>query len=124
MIKIDKIQKIINNIKEIQFAYLFGSYADDTFNEYSDIDIAIFLDEKHNTFDRKLQIHHQLELKLQKEIDLLVLNNAKNFYLLKNIFDNNILLKDSKNDARVMFELSKHHEIIDYIEFKRMLDVA
>jgi predicted nucleotidyltransferase len=119
-----KIQKIINNIKEIQFAYLFGSYSDGTFSEYSDVDIAIFLDEKSNTFDTKLQIHHQLEIELQKEIDLLVLNNAKNFHLLKNIFDNNIILKESQDDKRVMFELAKEHEILDYKEFQRVLDVA
>ena len=118
------IEKIIHNIKEIQFAYLFGSYADGTFNEYSDIDIAIFLDKKSNTFDTKLQIHHQLEIALKKDIDLVVLNNAKNFHLLKNIFDNNIILKESKDDKRVMYELAKEHEILDYKEFQKMLDVA
>ena len=124
MIKIEEIKTIVCNLKEIQFAYLFGSFADGSYSENSDIDIAIYLDEKYNFFDIKLHVHHQLERKLNKEIDIVVLNNAKNFYLLKSIFECNILLKESSNDKRVMYELSKEHEIQDYIEFKKMLDVA
>lgn len=124
MIKIDTIKNILENIPELKFAYLFGSQAKKSAIETSDIDIAIYIDEKYNHFDTKLKVHHLLEISLNKEIDIIVLNNVKNFHLLQDIFDNNIVLKDSKNDKRVMFELSKQHEIIDYFEFKRMLDVA
>jgi predicted nucleotidyltransferase len=124
MIKIGEIKNIVSNVKEIEFAYLFGSFADGSYNESSDIDIAIYLDEKCNFFDTKLHIHHQLERKLHRDIDIIVLNNAKNFYLLKSIFECNILLQESSDDKRLMYELSKEHEIQDYIEFKKMLDVA
>jgi len=124
MIKIDEIIKILDRLQEVKFAYLFGSYANDTFEDSSDIDIAIYLDEKSNFFDTKLQVHHLLEIALQKDIDLIILNSVKNFYLLQNIFDKNIILKDSVDDKRVLFELDKEHEILDYMTFKRMLDVA
>ena len=124
MIKIDAVKNLINSIDEIQFAYLFGSYAKNRQSEKSDIDIAVYLKEKHNTFDTKLKIHHALEITLKKEIDLVVLNSAKNFDLLTDIFNEGIVLKDSKDDARIMFELRKEHEILDYKAFKRMLDVA
>ena len=124
MIKIDAVKNLINSMDEIQFAYLFGSYAKNRQSEKSDIDIAVYLKEKHNTFDTKLKIHHALEITLKKEIDLVVLNSAKNFDLLTDIFNEGIVLKDSKDDARIMFELRKEHEILDYKAFKRMLDVA
>ena len=124
MIKIDAVKNLINSMDEIQFAYLFGSYAKNRQSAKSDIDIAVYLEEKYNTFDIKLKIHHILEITLKKEIDLVVLNSAKNFDLLTDIFNEGIVLKDSKDDARIMFELRKEHEILDYKAFKRMLDVA
>lgn len=124
MVKIEEIKNILLSLKEVKFAYLFGSYAKESTNQNSDIDIAIYINKNYNTFDSKLKIHHKLEIELHKEIDIIVLNSIKNFDLLQDIFNDGILLKDSLNDARVMFELKKEHDIIDYREFKRILDVA
>lgn len=124
MAKIDEIKKLLSQIDEIQFAYLFGSYAKSTQNKNSDIDIAVYLKKEFDSFDTKLKIHHQLEITLNKEIDLITLNTIKNFDLLNDILNDAILLKESESDERVMFELHKEHEILDYKEFKRMLDVA
>jgi len=124
MAKIDEIKKLLQNITTIKFAYLFGSYATNEQTKTSDIDIALYLDEEKNNFDTKLQIHHLLEIKLKKSIDLIVLNNAKNYSLLENIFKESLILKESKDDERIMFELKKEHEILDYKVFQRMLDVA
>ena len=124
MIEINDIKKILFEFEEVEFAYLFGSYARGTFDSRSDIDIAIYTDDAYNQFDVKLKVHHTLEINLLKEVDIVVLNSAKNFNLLQDILDNNIVLKESKDDARVMFELYKQHEILDYKEFKRLLDVA
>jgi len=124
MVNINEIKKILVAMPEVKFAYLFGSYAKETAVSKSDVDIAIFVHENFNLFDAKLKVHHTLEIALNKEIDIVALNHVKNFNLLKDILDNNILLKDSKDDFRVMFELRKEHEIKDYIVFKRMLNVA
>ena len=61
---------------------------------------------------------------MHKDIDLIILNNAKNFTLLEDIFNESIVLQDAKDDKRILFELAKEHEILDYKTFKRMLDVA
>ncbi len=124
MVKVNKLKNLINTIDAIEFAYLFGSYAKETQTKQSDIDIAVYLHKEENTFDTKLKIHHKLEITLKKEIDLVVLNSAKNFSLLENIFHEGIVLKDANNDTRILFELYKQHEILDYKVFKRMLDVA
>ena len=109
---------------EIQFAYLFGSYAKGDYDQRSDIDIAVYLKKQYNNFDTKLKIHHKLEVALRKEVDLIILNSAKNFKLLENIFDDGIVIKDSQDDSRIMYELDREHEIKDYKEFRRLLHVA
>ena len=109
---------------EIQFAYLFGSYAKGDYSQRSDIDIAVYLEKQYNNFDTKLKIHHKLEVALRKEIDLIILNSAKNFNLLENIFDDGIVIKDSRDDSRIMYELDREHEIKDYKEFRKLLHVA
>jgi len=124
MVDIKKIKNILNNMSEIEFAYLFGSYAKDSFCEQSDIDIAIYIKKEFNIFDTKLKVHHKLEIALNKKIDIVALNTIKNYNLLEDILSYNVILKDSKNDERVMFELKKEHEILDYKAFKRMIDVA
>jgi len=124
MVDIKKIKNILNNMSEIEFAYLFGSYAKDSFCKQSDIDIAIYIKKEFNIFDTKLKVHHKLEIALNKKIDIVALNTVKNYNLLEDILSYNVILKDSKNDERVMFELKKEHEILDYKAFKRMLDVA
>jgi predicted nucleotidyltransferase len=115
---------ILRKIDVVEFAYLFGSYARGDESEHSDVDVAVYLTQEHNNFDTKLKIHHKLEISLHKEIDLIVLNSVKNFNLLENIFNEGIILKDTHNDSRFMYELNKEHEIKDYKEFQRMLHVA
>ena len=124
MIEINTLKTILNTFEELEFAYLFGSYATDKADEFSDVDVAIFVKQGYNLFDTKLSIHHKLEVALRKEVDIVVLNSIKNFDLLNDILEDGVVLKDSKDDFGVMFELKKEHEILDYKEFKRMLDVA
>ncbi len=118
------LQKLLSEVDEVRFAYLFGSYARGDYDKRSDIDIAVYLKKGYNDFDTKLKIHHKLEVSLQKDVDLIVLNSVKNFNLLENIFNDGIIIKDSKDDFRIMYELDKEHEIKDYKVFKRFLNVA
>lgn len=118
------IVKILNDLQEVKFAYLFGSYSTNSNTKISDIDVAIFVNDGYNLFDTHLLVHHKLEINIKKEIDIVVLNNAKNFILIKDILDNGKLLKDSIDDSREMYELYKNHEILDYFELQRVLDVA
>lgn len=117
-----RIKEILSNDKNIEFAYLFGSYAKGEADINSDIDIALYL--KKDDFNTKLSIHHKLQKLLKKDIDLVILNRIKNFDLLKDIFNEGIVVKDSQNDKRVLFELKKDHEMKDYIIFKRVYGVA
>jgi len=115
------ILKLNSNIK---FGYLFGSFASNIQHKNSDIDIALYFKDGIDMFDEILKVHHQLEIKLNKQIDIVNLNEIKNIYLLEDILKNNILLKDSLDDSRIMFEIYKHHQVLDFKEYRKFSDVA
>ena len=115
-----KLSNILQTNKTVKFAYLFGSYAEDTQTEKSDIDIAVYLSD--SSLGMRLELHHQLEKALKKNVDLVVLNEVKNIYLLENILHKGIVLVD--HESRVFFEVQKQHEIIDFKHFRRYIDAA
>ena len=119
---IQKAKTLLEKLESVQFAYLFGSYAKGAQTESSDVDVALYL--TNDSFDTKLSIHHALQRALQKEVDLVVLNRVRNYDLLSDILEEGVLLKESKDDSRVMFELQKEHEIKDYAVFRKMNHVA
>jgi len=112
--------KELQNDANVEFAYLFGSFADGSFNDRSDVDLALYL--KKVDFDTQLKISFDLSKVLKKDVDLVVLNKAKNLYLLDDIIQKGIVIKDS--DKRVDFELRKHHQFLDFVEFKKRIYVA
>jgi predicted nucleotidyltransferase len=117
-------KKVLNeklkSLDNIEFAYLFGSYAREQEREKSDVDIAVFF--KQNTLDVRLELCYELSRLIKKEVDLVVLNDVKNLFLLEAVFKEGKLLKDSP--LRVDFELSKEHDILDYKELKRVINAA
>ncbi len=110
----------LKSLDNIEFAYLFGSYAREQEREKSDVDIAVFF--KQNTLDARLELCYELSRLIKKEVDLVVLNDVKNLFLLEAVFKEGKLLKDSP--LRVDFELSKEHDILDYKELKRVINAA
>jgi predicted nucleotidyltransferase len=121
-IKIDnpEIKEYIQDNTTIIFGYLFGSYANGTYTSSSDVDVALYLSDL--SLDNRLQINYELSKLLKKDVDLVVLNEVKNIYLLENILSESLVIKES--EQRFDFELVKQHDILDYKEFKRMIDAA
>ncbi len=106
--------------KNVKFAYLFGSRADGSADGKSDVDIAVYLDD--NSFDKRLELHHNLEKTIKKDVDLVVLNNVKNFYLLESILNKGESLKASEH--KDLFEVNAYHAIEDFKAFQRAIDAA
>jgi len=115
-----KIKAIIKSEENILFAYIFGSYAKGEQTNNSDIDIALYL--KEYSFDYYLGIIKKLQIATNKEVDLVVLNRAKNLFLIEDIINNSILLKD--NDKRIEYEVYKWMEIVDFKELDKRLNSA
>jgi predicted nucleotidyltransferase len=120
--KLDKIKNILEDLSIVEFAYLFGSYAKGEENNWSDIDIAVFTNSTLNTLDTYLEIHHKLAVAFHEEIDLVILNSAKNLYLLEDIISYNIVLKDS--EQRFDFEIKREHDILDFKAYRKIIDAA
>ena len=114
------IESLLSVQDTVSFAYLFGSYARDEQRENSDVDIAVYL--KDTSLDSRLEVHHALEVALKRDVDLLLLNNVKNMYLLESILKEGIVIKDS--DERPLFEVEKNLAMIDFKNFKRYIDAA
>ncbi|MEN4054144.1 nucleotidyltransferase domain-containing protein [Sulfurimonas sp. NWX79] len=110
----------LSSMDTVEFAYLFGSYARDDFTDSSDVDIAVFLQD--TALDIRLQIIYELSKSLQKEIDLIVLNDIKNIFLLENIFKDGIVIKEG--EKRFEYEVMRQHDILDYKAFRKYIDAA
>ena len=67
---LEKLKKYLENNENIIFAYLFGSFAQNTQTPKSDIDIAVYL--KDTSFESILSINYELSKLLQKDVDLLI----------------------------------------------------
>ena len=75
-----KIQDYFSQKSEIDTVLIFGSFAKGTFNQYSDVDIAIHSDSELD-YEKLTTIQTELSLLLHREIDLADLSNAEGIFL-------------------------------------------
>ena len=118
--EIEKIKNFLKEEENILFGYLFGSCVNATAHKQSDVDIALYF--KNYNFDIYADIVHRLEKLLHQKVDLVVLNQAKNLYLLETIIRESILLKD--HPGRDDFELRKIHQVLDFKALNQRLESA
>jgi hypothetical protein len=116
-----EIKKIFLNHKVI-FAYLFGSQIEGNIGGLSDIDIAIYFDEKipeSERFDRKLKIAAEFSFLLKRDdIDIVVLNDA--YPLLQHrIIKQGKIIFSSDEKKRIDFEVKA---VLRYLDFKPLLE--
>jgi predicted nucleotidyltransferase len=89
---------------DIIFAYLFGSYAKENQTHLSDIDIAVYMKDNNQVFDKKLGILNDLTKILETDdIDLVILNKTP-ISLLRKILANKAILIDNDPPVRHAFE--------------------
>ena len=107
------VSRVLESDNAIKFAYLFGSHAKVTSTPKSDIDIAVYLDNRLNLFTYRLQLMEKFALELKnKTIDLVVLNSAP-ILLQYQVIHDGILLKDQKK-RRVLFETRVLRQYLDF----------
>lgn len=74
----DYFSKIAKDLP-ISMAYIYGSFLDDTFNKFSDIDIALVLEElpdKHRQMQLEMKITALLDKRFRMPFDIRAINNA------------------------------------------------
>ncbi len=120
---VESIIKVLENERDILFAYLFGSYAKGTQNEKSDIDIAVYLIdeeilEKDPLYTSRLAIRIENILD-KKKVDVRILNGSTLRFRNQVLMHGKLLFsKDEKK--RIEFETSS---LAKYYDFKPHIDM-
>lgn len=100
--------------EDILFAYLFGGLARGKAKPMSDVDIAVFLDEKASLAEKKLEIFGNLaSILLTDEIDLVVLNKAPLTLRMK-ILENKKVIVDRAPLIRHRYESLTMRQYFDF----------
>jgi len=81
--------------KEEEAIYIFGSFADETFNEKSDIDIAVIFKNKKTSIEI-FKLQEELSLLLKRDVDLIDLKNVNTVFAYE-IINSAFILKKSKS---------------------------
>jgi uncharacterized protein len=108
-----KLTQIFMDDENIQFAFLFGSYAGRHHKRRSDLDIAIFVENPPEGLDLLYYINKLSDLS-GREVDLVVLNTASAFLrhqVMK--FGIPLVIK-----TRVLYRKFRERTISDYSEYK------
>ncbi|MBF8435542.1 nucleotidyltransferase domain-containing protein [Halanaerobiaceae bacterium Z-7014] len=109
----------LDDIENIQAAYLFGSHASGKANRLSDLDIAILLREEKNQSEIKLKVLKELTDLGYDNIDLVILNNLSIVAKYEVVKHNNLLYAAEDFEPNSYFSLT----IRKYLDFKPYLKV-
>ncbi|MBM3710395.1 MAG: nucleotidyltransferase domain-containing protein [Actinobacteria bacterium] len=128
--KIELIKETLNDYfkdrHEILFAYIFGSTVTGTANKLSDIDIAIFINEKKiNEKDYRYGYQAEILTDLMKilktdKVDLVILNYATTLLKHRVIYFGKLIYSIDEEE-RVKFQVNTINKYMDYKMLKRKI---
>jgi predicted nucleotidyltransferase len=116
-----EIGKAIAGYKEVDIAYVFGSFRQS--DQFNDIDIAMLISEELTPYKRlkfELKVAGELERKIKPRVqfDVKILNNSP-IYFQYEVVKNGVAAYVKDQDKRVEYEA---HLISDYLDLKEMYD--
>jgi predicted nucleotidyltransferase len=130
MFKIDNYLKQFKSLfkkhKDIEKAYLFGSFVKNKTTKYSDVDLAVLLSSGvANSKYSQIQIEliSALTDTLNKNCDVIILNNAGTFLKFRVIKEGKIIY-EKKNNAFHSFEAKSMLEYFDFLPIRKRLASA
>jgi predicted nucleotidyltransferase len=105
--------------KSIVFSYIFGSVAQGTSNLESDVDLAVYLDEKKagDIFKKRLFLIEKIQSILKKSTEVVVLNEIKSTFFKFVIIKEGKMIFERDPGQRVDFELRAMQEYYDFRPF-------
>jgi len=108
--------------QKVVLAYLFGSQAKGKVGPLSDIDIAVYFDEK-ISFDERFALRLRtlgklMDLFKTNELDLIVLNDAPPLLAHRILKEGSLIFSDSE-DVRLEYEVKA---VLKYLDWKPYLD--
>jgi hypothetical protein len=133
MITLDKlsIESLAHQLAEVlpphpvTLAYLFGSAATGEMTPFSDVDIALVLDEGHTSIPNRLKLELALEAEIAErcglsQVDVRIINDAP-LVLRGQVVTEGILLFARNDESRIDFET---HTRSDYFDFLPLAESA
>lgn len=116
---LEGLRQLLRVEPKVKFAYVFGSRALGAAGPLSDLDIAVYFDERVDRFDVKAALTERLVRALGVEkVDLVVLNRVSTG-LGYSVISTGIVVKESKA-RRVEFETSVLKEYLDFAPFREV----
>lgn len=118
----EKIVEIVSlylyeNVAEIEFAYLFGSFLKG--GSFSDIDVAIVTNsELKKPLDFEFDLENRLEKAVKYSVDVRILNKAPLSFCY-NAIRHGILIVDRNRSLRTDFESRILRQYFDFAPFRR-----
>ena len=117
---IPKVEIYLKSRKDIQFAYLFGSFAKDRVTPLSDIDIAVYLIGDDLSGKRMEILGDLIDILKTDKVDLVILNTAPLTLRMK-ILQNKRLLADNAPFARHAYESMTIRTYFDYSKIENSI---
>jgi len=118
------ITKYLRGKGEILFAYIFGSLAKKTSNRLSDIDIAIYIDDK-KIDNSKFRYGYQAEVMTDligllktRKVDLVILNSTPPLLKHRVIYFGELIYSIDEKE-RIRFQVDTINRYIDYKMLQR-----
>ncbi|RKD32295.1 type VII toxin-antitoxin system MntA family adenylyltransferase antitoxin [Thermohalobacter berrensis] len=115
---LEKIKRVFSDFDDVKAVYLFGSYADNKENRFSDIDLGILLKDK---YDKKIKLDilsEMAEIGFCK-VDLVILNEAPILMKYEIVKHNKLIYKKDNFDSNSYFS----SVIRRYLDFNPFLEV-
>ncbi|OPY22555.1 MAG: Nucleotidyltransferase domain protein [Methanobacterium sp. PtaU1.Bin097] len=109
-----KVTEKLEKDKRVIFAYLYGSAAQGTMREDSDVDIAVFLENPKQDPLLEADISLELEQTLDRSVDVRIINHAPTIFT-NQVLKEGILLFSRDEPLRINFEVRNINEYLDFL---------
>lgn len=117
----EKIKKIILNRIEVEFIYIFGSYASGLQNSQSDIDIAFYSKKVYSSYDIFI-LAQKLSSELGREIDLVQMKESSTVFQKEIISKGKIIFEKNRLEREKIENLILKKYIKLNEERKKIID--
>jgi len=117
----EKTRHYFESASEVIAAYIFGSFAKGKINPFSDLDIAVLVDDevKECSYpDLRLKFMMDLSSSLKKETDVVILDQAPPFLRHQKFKYGKVILERDVKRSRFF----KAKSILEYFDFKPIKD--
>lgn len=103
----------------VQFAFIFGSQAEQRSTSSSDLDFAVFFGQgtPNQRLQKRFRLQHSLQSQLDVPVDLQVLDDVRSLSLRYGVVSQGLLVFEKNISKRIDFELKTMREFEEFYPF-------